>query len=432
MAGSKVAAAGGTPEVVDLPPIVNKAMRTASAKRRVLRPPQVRGANRAAVLQLLRHNEHMSRADIARQSGLSEGTVSRIMTGLIADVLVREHGEENSTGGRPGRRLQLDSRRVAFGADIQNWETRVAVSNMRGRIVESRCFRTPSAVEETLDLIADAFFEYRKKFGSQRVPGLGVCARGIVNSEAGIVVLGSRADWIDVHLREILEARVSEPVYVENNVRGAALAEYNYGSPDVYGARCFVFVKVDEGVGMGILIEGRLHAGPRMAAGEFGQMVIAMAPGRERHDRPGCLERLASDPALCGRYAALAGARRSASSGGTSARVRRIVQAAVDGDEAALASLRETARCLGVGISNVVWGLDADVVVIDGAMTGAWHAIEAAIREQLPEESSLAGIQVLLRPSTLGGEAALIGAATLPFTTVFATGVSRRTGGAAA
>jgi hypothetical protein len=119
-------------------------------------PRQVRGANRVAVLQLLRHNEHMSRADRARQTGLSEGTVSRIMTDLISDVLVSEDGAENSTGGRPGRRLQLDSKRGAMGAEIQNWETRVATSTMGGRIVESRRFRTPASAEETLELIVDA------------------------------------------------------------------------------------------------------------------------------------------------------------------------------------------------------------------------------------------------------------------------------------
>ena len=87
----------------------------------------------------------------------------------------------------------------------------------------------------------------------------------------------------------------------------------------------------------------------------------------------------------------------------------------------------ETVRCLGVGISNVVWGLDADVVVVDGAITDAWHLIEPMIREQLPEGESLAGLHVLLRPSALGGNAALIGAAALPFNTVFATGGSRVT-----
>jgi predicted NBD/HSP70 family sugar kinase len=369
----------------------------------------------------------MSRADVARQSGLSEGTVSRIMTDLIAEELVREDGEENSTGGRPGRRLQLDPRRVAVGADIQNWETRVAVGTMRGRIVESRAFRTPASMSDTLDRIADEFLEYRRKFGVQRAQGLGVCARGIVNSETGVIVLGSRPDWVDVPVRSLLESRVGEAVYLENNVRAAAVAEYNYGSREV-SPGCFVFVKVDEGLGMGILIDGRLYTGPRMAAGEFGQMVIAMAPGNERHDRFGCLERLVADPAVCDRYAAYAREHRS-ELGETTMRARRIVRMAADGDEAARRTLRETARYLGVGISNVVWGLDAEVVVIDGAVTSAWSLIERVLRNQLPDEP---GMHVLLRPSALGGEASLIGAATLPFTTVFSTGESRRATGASA
>src|SRR5579884_37114 len=403
--------------------------RPAGAKKRVLRPPQIRGANRAAVLQLLRHNEHMSRADIARQCGLSEGTVSRIMTGLIADDLGREEGHESSTGGRPGRRLQLEPTRVALGVDIQNWETRFAVSTMRGRFVDTRSFRTPATIQETLHRIAEAFDDWRSGFGSQRVAGLGISARGIVNSDAGVLVLGSRPDWANIPVRALLEARIGEPVYLENNVRAAALAEYNYGASEVCGARCLVFVKVDEGVGMGLVIDGRLHAGPRMAAGEFGQMVIAMASGPERHDRAGCLERLASNPALCARYSTLTG---SIAAPDTLAHVRQILEAAVAGNAAARESVRETARCLGVGISNVVWGLDADVVVIDGAITEAWSVIEPVISDQLPEEDSLTGVPVLLRPSSLGGDAALIGAATLPFMTLFATGESRRAAGASA
>jgi predicted NBD/HSP70 family sugar kinase len=417
---------------IDLLALSNKVIhRAEGAKKRILRPPEMRGANRAAVLQLLRHNEHMSRADIARQTGLSEGTISRIMSELISDSLVREDGEENSTGGRPGRRLQLEPKRVAFGAEIQNWETRVAVSTMRGQIVESRRFRTPPTCEEMLDQIAESFAECGGRLGGQRVAGMGVCARGIVNSDTGTLVLGSRAGWSNICIREELEARIHEPVYVENNVRAAALAEYYYGSPEVYGARCFVFVKVDEGVGTGILLEGKLYPGPRMAAGEFGQMVIAMSAGQERHDRPGCLERLASNPALCDRYAELCGERRPATSGDTSARVKRIVQRAIDGEQAARESLRDVARYLGVGISNVIWGLDADVIVIDGAITDAWPLIEPLLRDHFPESESTAGLGVLLRPSALGGEAALVGAATLPFTSLFATGESHYAGATA-
>ena len=391
------------------------------AAKRVLRPPEVRGANRAAVLLLLQQNDYMSRADVARQSGLSEGAISRIVTDLMDEGLVREDGAENSTGGRPGRRLTLDPRRVIFGAEIQNWETRCAVSTMHGRVVRTHRFRTPASAEETLDLVAEAFLSFGKELGSERLPGLGICARGIVNSDTGVLVQGSRPEWRDIPVRKSLEQRLREPVMVENNVRAAALAEYTYGLGDVAGRHCFLFVKVDEGVGMGVLFDGKVYPGPHMAAGEFGQMVLEAMPGEDRHDRPGCLEKLISNPALCQRYSDLSGNRRQNNSGDTSARVRRIAALSVAGDPVATQIVAEASRYLGIGISNMVWALDADAVVVDAAITDAWAQVGPILRQQLPDERDLLGGHSLqIRPSAFGGEAALIGAATLPLTRIFA------------
>ncbi len=390
------------------------------AAKRVIRPPEVRGANRAAVLSLLQQNDYMSRADVARYCGLSEGAISRIVTGLIEDRLVREDGAENSTGGRPGRRLALERRRLIFGVEIQNWETRCATSTMNGHIVETRRFRTCPTAEETLDQISTEFLAFRKQLASDRLPGIGVCVRGIVDSETGVLVLGGRPDWTRVPIREILEARLHEPVFVENNVRAAALAEYTYGPAEILG-RCFVFVRIDEGVGMGVLFDGKLYHGPHMAAGEFGQMVIEASLSAERHDRPGCIERLISNAAICDRYAALTGSARQSNTGDTSARVRRIVAKALAGELSARETIQHTARYLGIGISNLIWGLDADTVVIDSTIADAWDLVEPVLRAQLPDNSELWGSRRLqLRASVLGGEAALIGAATLPLNRVFA------------
>ena len=394
--------------------------RSATAVRRILRLRHVRRANRAVILQLLRHGDCLSRADIARQSGLSEGAVSRIIGGLIRDRLVREDGEENSTGGRPGRRLQLDQARIAFGAEIDNWETRFAVVNMRGRIVESWRRRTPAAAHDALVQVAAEFLQCRERLGTARVQGLGVCLRGIVDSRTGTLIQGNRTDWANIPVRANLESRISEPTFVENNVRAATLAEYSYGAREVYGARCFTFVMVSDGVGVGILFDGKPYYGPRMAAGEFGQMVITHSEAGRRHDREGCLERLASNASICERYSATPGARRFPAGADTSARVRRIAQSALNGDAAAVATLEQTAIYLGAGISNIVWGLDADVVVVDGAITGAWRLMAPLIRDQLPDLPELSNLPLILRSSALSGDAALIGAATLPFTTVFA------------
>jgi predicted NBD/HSP70 family sugar kinase len=388
--------------------------------KQILRPPEVRGANRAVVLSLLQQNDFMSRADVARESGLSEGAISRIMTELMNDGLVCEDGAENSTGGRPGRRLKLDTRRVIFGAEIQNWETRCALSTLQGRVAETRRFRTPASAEQALEEIAANFLSFRKESGSDRLPGLGICARGIVNSETGVLVQGSRPDWQNVPIRKFLESKVREPVFVENNVRAAALAEYTYGTAELLGRRCFVLVKLDEGVGAGVLFDGKLYHGSHMAAGEFGQMVIKLSSSEERQDRPGCLEQLVSNPAVCNRYHELSGGARQTSAGDTSARVRRIVSQAIAGDAVARQTLDETSRYLGVGISNIVWGLDADTIVIDGAITDAWRVVEPIIRRQLPTTPDLWGPRNLqVRPSAFGGKAALIGAATLPLKRIF-------------
>lgn len=389
--------------------------------KRVLRPPEVRGTNRAAVLGLLQQNDYLSRADVARRSGLSEGAISRIVTGLIKDGLIRENGAENSTGGRPGRRLALEPKRVLFGAEIQNWETRCAICSMTGRIVETRRFRTPASAEETLDKVVEAFLSLRKERTSERLPGIGVCARGIVNSESGVLILGSRPDWRDIPIRKILEPKLQETVTVENNVRAAALAEFTYNPPTTPGRGCFVFVQVDEGVGVGILFDGKLYHGPHMAAGEFGQMVIEHSSGNDRHDRPGCLERLVSNQVVCRRYSELSKGKRLSNLGDSSGRVRRIAELAAAGDEAALQTVAETARYLGLGISNIVWGLDADTIVIGGALTEAWNLLGPAIQGELPDQLDLWGPRnLVVRSSVLGGEASLIGAATLNLGRIFA------------
>ena len=394
--------------------------RSATVKRRILRVPQVRGANRAVLLQMLRQTEQLSRADLARQCGLSEATVSRIVSELIEERLVIEDGAENSTGGRPGTRLRLDPQRVGFGADIQNWETRCSVSNMRGRLLESRCFRTPPTPEATLDLIVREYEACRARYGRDLLEVPGISARGIVNSETGVVEIGNHPAWVKVPVREYVMARLRGAVLTENNVRAAALAEYAYGAAEVRRSHCFLFVKVDEGVGVGIILDGRIYSGSHMAAGEFGQMIIASGKGPERGVS---LEELACSSAICHRYAQKSG-RRMAGASDTTARVRRICQEALAGNGDARWVLSETARYLGTGIANVVWGLDADVVVLDGPMVEAWPFIEPILLAQMPERGDLS--RVVLRPSALGGDAALIGAATLAFAGVFATGKAPR------
>jgi predicted NBD/HSP70 family sugar kinase len=353
----------------------------------------------------------------------------------VADLmdrgLVREDGAENSTGGRPGTRLQLSHQRLAMGVEIENWELRFAIGTMRGHIVESSRMRTPSSPEQTLRTINEQFRHYCAEYGSERLDRLGVCARGIVNSHTGVLERGNDPHWVEVRVKDVLQDGLGVPVFFENNVRAATLAEYNHASSELHSSRCLLFLVVGEGVGVGIVLDGKLYSGTHMSAGEFGQMVIADHAGPERHDRPGSLEQLVSNAALCDRYSGIDASLGTSAGRDSAARVRRICQEALNGEARATEALRQTARYLGIGIANLVWGLDPDTVVISSGLNTVWPLILPWIQEQFPESRAWPPFRNLtIRQSTLGDQGPLVGAMTLPFTNVFQTGELALTAGA--
>lgn len=156
-------------------------------------------------------------------------------------------------------------------------------------------------------------------------------------------------------------------------------------------------------------------------------MMIADSPNAAHHDQPGCLERLTSYAAICERYRSLTGAKPGVPSADSAAQVRRICHHAMEGDAAAKQALIETCRYLGIGIANVVWGLDADAIIVDGAITEAWPLVGLALREQFPDGREFLNFRdLIVRPSALRGDDAATGAIMFPFTSLFASGERAR------
>ncbi len=350
--------------------------------------------------------------------------MSRTVADLIRGDIVEEEGVEPSTGGRPAIRLKLSDRRYySIGVDIHSWETRISSCTPSGRVKDLDCIRTPRSPDDALNLIAERVEAHRDARKGLEAVGVGVAIGGIVDSGSGVVELGHNSAWKSIAIGDRLRDRLSLPVFVDNNVRAAAFAEYHYGSPDVRDAHCLLFVGVDDGIGVSLLFDGEVYFGQHMAAGEFGQMVIALQDVPTRHDRPGSLEQLASDVATCRRYLAAKGDAKKEPTGDLAGRMRQVCHLAAGGDRAAVAALEETARYLGVGIANMVWGLDPNAVIVDGLITEAWSLVSPAIRSQFPQGQEFLGFRnLVLRPSALSGQASLVGAAVLPFGDLFATG----------
>jgi glucokinase len=166
-------------------------------------------------------------------------------------------------------------------------------------------------------------------------------------------------------------------------------------------------------------MNGTIYAGASMASGEFGQMVIADDGGDLRHDRPGCLEMLVSDQAVCDRFAQQQG-KKSSRAADSAARVRRICRLAMEGDRDAEEAVRQTVRYLALGVANMAFALDPEVIILNTTLNPAWPLLMEGIRAQLPDKAQWPAFQKLsILPSVLGEEGALIGAATLPFAPLF-------------
>ncbi|HKG79544.1 MAG TPA: ROK family protein, partial [Pyrinomonadaceae bacterium] len=193
-----------------------------------------------------------------------------------------------------------------------------------------------------------------------------------------------------------------------------ALAELWFGRPEVNDARDFILVLVAEGVGTGIIFDGQVYRGQRGAAGEFGHMVIGRgAPVPCSCGSDDCWEAFSSERAAIARYVKLSGASDNVT-------FIQVVDRALGGEADAKAALVETARQLGVGISNLIIGFSPEAVVVGGEIARAWHLIESALTETI-EHSVRRGLpSARILPSTLGEKPTLRGALSLVLASKFA------------
>lgn len=273
-----------------------------SLARKRVRPEDARRNNLALVLQALYDGPERSRADLARESGLTKVTVSDLVNELMRDGFLIERGAAGD--GRPGRR----STNLAFNPDARDIVAldlsfpdrfRGAVVSPRGEILFSRDVVLEGARGE--EAIAAAIALARELVGAAPHPvlGVGVATPGIVD-DSGSVVRASNLEWRDVALAEQLTAELGLPVRVENDAKAAAVAERRFaGMPDD-----LVRVNLSRGVGAGLLVGGLLVRGAAGDAGEIGHVVVHEHGGRCRCGKAGCLETKVAVPALTARIAA--------------------------------------------------------------------------------------------------------------------------------
>lgn len=378
-----------------------------------------REINRRIALNLVRTNQPISRADLARLMGMRRGAISLLVNELIKDGAVFEGATGEAKRGRKPTFLYIDSReRCVVAVDIRPTRTFVMVTDLVGRQLASVTSfpteRDPKKFIAGLVKRVKAILSEHKDLG--RCEGVGVVVPGMVESESGRVILAPNLGWSNLRLRDPLSAALGVPVQIENSGKACALAQL--WAPGVAKAPTnFVYVTVSDGLGVGIVINGELVRGQHNIAGEFGHIPLNIDGPRCGCGATGCWEAYVSNLATLSRYFGRDLRDRPVSADVLSLTVEDLISRARGGDARALAALLSTARYLGLGLGSVINAVDPSHVYIGGEITTAWDLIEATVRAGLAERSlthSSSATPITIVPSEqyprLRGAAALVAA----------------------
>jgi predicted NBD/HSP70 family sugar kinase len=333
-----------------------------------------RAINRRIVLNLIRSRQPISRADLARLSGLQRSTVSLIIEQLLSDGLVTEGLAGRLPRGRRPTYLRLNEQRAILGVDIRPGNTTIAISDVNGRFSSQEIFPTAKNQSDALNEIASRLRKLMKANAGQTFEGVGVSLPGRIDPTTQRLVFAPNLNWNDCDLKKPIARATGLDVALENAANACALAEVWFGREG--GAGDLIVVTVSEGIGTGIFMNGQLVRGPGGMGGEFGHTVMDPTGPVCSCGNRGCWEVFASNTAAIRNYLEI---RRD----NCGLSFHDILAFAANGDVRAVRCLERQAEYLGRGASILANALAPSCIVFVGELTYAWPRFGPIIEREI-------------------------------------------------
>ena len=375
-----------------------------------------RQINRNLIFNQIRVRQPVSRADLARTSGLQRSTVSLIVEELLAERWIVEGSMGRLPRGRRPTFLNLNGQRGVLALDIHPAQTTMAVTDLSGKILAEKLFVLPTNPEKVIGAIVNSIREMIAAHADRTFDGIGISLPGRFDldsdrstsdksrsdrSGGNKSVFAPNISWPIGSIKSSVERATGLPVVVDNVANACALSEVWFGSSD--GLHDLVVVNVSEGLGTGIFANGRILRGEGGSAGEFGHVQVDPNGLLCGCGSRGCWETVASNRAGMRYYLEIANK--------PSPAFETLLELAEAGDPAARKAIERMCAALGRGMHMIASALAPSEIVVVGDIANSWHFAGSLIEDAM-RRNPLVRVP-RLRPAHEAGKARLRSAVAL-------------------
>ncbi|MDE4084463.1 ROK family transcriptional regulator [Planococcus maritimus] len=372
----------------------------------------MKSMNKSIILNKIRTQGPISRAQIARETNLTRPTVSSNVKELIDQNIVEESDIGQSQGGRKPTMLVINHGAFCIlGVDAGPDSIECIVADLSGKVLErsETQLQLPTDNEKFLDALKRCIQDCLLKTTGKDVVGIGVAMHGVVDVKTGVSLVAPNLGLADIPIKEELENTFGLEVKVENDARAMALGEFWFG--DHGELESMLAVNIGRGVGAGMIIGGKLYHGSSDIAGEIGHMTIDLNGQVCECGNRGCLQTFVAGPAIT---------RNISEKTAQSLSAEQVFEQALDGNEACIEVLTQAGRAMGVGLTNLIHIINPEKIVLGGGVSKAQQFILPAIRETIQASAlTQSASRTQVEITKLGDDATLIGAVTLLLVDVF-------------
>ncbi|MDD3655856.1 MAG: ROK family transcriptional regulator [Atribacterota bacterium] len=367
--------------------------------------------NLSSIFKTIQTKGPISRVELAKITGYSPGTVSNHVRTLIEKGYVIETNKGISSGGRKPVQLIINSNKAyILSVEIEVNQIKTVLFNLDMKMISKSTIPIESK-DNYLETLTKLFSEIDRMIGKHLISldnllGIGVAVPGLIDKGKGMLEFAPNLGWKAVPIVRIFKDRYSLPIILNNEAKAAAIGERASFYPDINN---MVFVSINEGIGCGIFLNGKLYRGASGNAGEFGHITIDTNGPLCHCGNRGCWETFASETYIVNSYLKLPG-----SNSQLTKTKREIYQYGKNGDLKIRAIFAETGKNIGIGLVNIINGLSPELLVIGGGIVEIKDFIYDEIINKLKENALTINYKkTTIKFSKLGSLAAVYGMAEL-------------------